>query len=116
MTPCGGPAMYDEQSGEFIEMESAYSMEDAEALINAIDKKLREGEDQDEEYITSFVEGFTETIYFFREEGNIDTFMEICRNLFESMGGNLEEALPPAPQGENIGPCLHMWRAMFSSG
>lgn len=108
--------MYDDETGEYIEMDSAYSMEDAEALINAIDLKLMEEENKDEDYINSFVEGFTETIYFFREEGNIDTFMDLCKNLFESMGGSLEEKPPAAPQGENIGPCLHMWRAMFSSG
>ncbi len=108
--------MYDDQSGEFTETDSMFSMEDAEALIHAIDRKLLEDENPDEEYVNSFVEGFTETIYFFREEGNIDTFMEICKNLYESMGGTLEEAPPPAPQGERIGPCLHMWRAMFSSG
>ena len=108
--------MYDDETGELIEMDSTYSMEDAEALIHAIDRKLLAEQDIDEDYVNSFVEGFTETIYFFREEGNIDTFMDICKNLLESMGGNLEEKLPPAPQGENIGPCLHMWRAMFSSG
>ena len=107
--------MYDDETGEYIEVESMYSMDDAEAIIHAIDGKLLT-EEKDEEYVNSFVEGFTETIYFFREEGNIDTFMDICKNLFESMGGNLEEQPAPAPQGENIGPLLHMWRAMFSNG
>ncbi|MSQ31671.1 MAG: hypothetical protein EXR59_00290 [Dehalococcoidia bacterium] len=108
--------MYNEESGEYIEIETMYSMEDAEAIIHAIDIRLMDDGNKDEDYLNSFVEGFTETIYFFREEGNLDAFMDICKNLYESMGGNLEEKLPAAPQRENVGPLLHTWRMMFSSG
>jgi hypothetical protein len=81
-------------------------MGDAFAAARAIDAQLAQ---RDADYAGGVVEAFTEALYDYRGDGDLDAFVERCRELLEEAGGPLD-----ADAAE--GRCFRAIDSVFSSG
>jgi hypothetical protein len=81
-------------------------MGDAFASARAIDGQLAQ---RDADYADGVVEAFTEALYDYRGDGDLDAFVERCRELLEEAGGSLDA---DAAQGR----CFRAIDSVFSSG
>ncbi|MQG75699.1 MAG: hypothetical protein FI703_00035 [SAR202 cluster bacterium] len=81
-------------------------MGDAFAVARAIDGHLAQ---RDTDYADGVVEAFTEALYDYRGDGELDAFVERCWELLEEAGGSLN--------GEDAdGRCFRAIDSVFSSG
>ena len=81
-------------------------MADAFAVARAIDGRLAQ---LDTDYADGVVESFTEALYDYRGDGELDAFVERCRELLEEAGGSLD--------GDACdGRCFRAIDSVFSSG
>ena len=82
-------------------------MADAFAAARALDGKLAQrGSDA---YADTVVEAFTEALYDYRADGDLDRYVERCRELLEQAGGALN--------GDPVeGRCFRALDTLFSSG
>ncbi|MCH8940134.1 MAG: hypothetical protein IIC27_03285 [Chloroflexi bacterium] len=81
-------------------------MNDAFAVARAIDGRLAQ---RDTDYADGVVEAFTEVLYDYRGDGDLDAFVERCRELLEEAGGSLDG---DAAEGR----CFRAIDSVFSSG
>ena len=81
-------------------------MEDAFAVARALDGLLSQ---QAVDYAAGVVEAFTEALYDYRGDGDLDAFVERCQGLLAEAGG--------APDGDAVeGRCFRALDSVFSSG
>lgn len=81
-------------------------MGDAFAVARAIDNRLAHHEN---EYADSVVAAFTEALYDYRGDGELEAFVERCIALLEDAGGTLDG---DAAEGR----CFRAIDSVFSSG
>ena len=82
-------------------------MGDAFAVARAIDGRRLAQRETD--YADGVVEAFTEALYDYRGDGDLDAFVEQCLGLLEEAGGSLD--------GDAIGgSCYRAIDSVFSSG
>lgn len=82
-------------------------MGDAFAAARALDGRLAQRGDA--AYANEVVEAFTEALYDYRADGDLDRYVERCRGLLEQAGGALD--------GDAVeGRCFRALDSVFSSG
>lgn len=81
-------------------------MNDAFAISRALDGHLAQ---HDADYADGVVEAFTEALYDYRGDGDLDAFVERCRELLKTAGGT--------PDGDALEDrCFRAIDSVFSSG
>jgi len=82
-------------------------MGDAFAAARALDGRLAQlGDDA---YANEVVEAFTDALYDYRADGDLDRYLERCQKLLEEAGGTLD--------GDAVeGRCFRALDSVFSSG